>query len=94
MSSFSDTGFAKKLKELNNTQQSIQTLSLWLIHHRKHASVVVKTWLQELRRATPDRRLLFMYLANDVIQNSRKKGSEYNKKFKSSLPDAFKYAAR
>lgn len=30
-----------------------------------------------------------MYLANDVIQNSRKKGPEFNKEFAGVLRDAF-----
>lgn len=50
MSSFSDSNFVKKLGELNNTQQSIQTLSLWLIHHRKHSKTIVQVWLREMQR--------------------------------------------
>ena len=50
MSSFSDNNLAKKLNELNGTQQSIQTLSLWLIHHRKHAKTIVQVWLRELKK--------------------------------------------
>ena len=50
MSSFSNAVFVKKLGELNNTTPSIQTLSLWLIHHRKHASTVVQTWKKEVLR--------------------------------------------
>jgi regulator of Ty1 transposition protein 103 len=50
MSSFSDSNLAKKLNELNGTQQSIQTLSLWLIHHRKHSKTIVQVWLRELKK--------------------------------------------
>ena len=50
MSSFSDNNFVKKLGELNNTQQSIQTLSLWLIHHRKHSKTIVQVWLREMQK--------------------------------------------
>lgn len=32
-----------------------------------------------------------MYLANDVIQNSKKKGPEFGKEFASVLPKAFKH---
>lgn len=39
MSGFSEGSFEKKLSELNNSAQSIQQLSLWLIHHRKHYQV-------------------------------------------------------
>lgn len=35
-----------------------------------------------------------MYLANDVIQNSKKKGPEYGKEFGNVLVDAFKHMAK
>ena len=60
MSSFSTAVFVKKLGELNNTTPSIQTLSLWLIHHRKHASMVVQTWKKEVIRGES-------YSANKLI---------------------------
>lgn len=94
MSSFTETGLVKKLLDLNSSQQSIQTLSLWLIHHRKHHSIIVKTWLKELQRAPSAKKLTFMYLANDVIQNSKKKGPEYGREFEHYLPKAFKYIAQ
>jgi regulator of Ty1 transposition protein 103 len=40
--------------------------------------------------ATPSRKLVFMYLANDVIQNSKKKGPEYSESFSLTLAKAFK----
>lgn len=49
MSAFTEVAFLKKLAELNSSQQSIQTLSLWLIHHRKHHVSIVKTWLRGLQ---------------------------------------------
>lgn len=48
MAGFTENALIKKLQELNSSQQSIQTLSLWLIHHRKHHAIVVKTWYKEL----------------------------------------------
>lgn len=94
MSSFTESGLVKKLLELNPSQQSIQTLSLWLIHHRKHHSIIVKTWLKELNKAPTNRKLTFMYLANDVIQNSKKKGPEFGKEFEHILLKAFKHIAQ
>lgn len=38
-----------------------------------------------------NRKLMFMYLANDVIQNSKKKGPEFGKEFESVLPRAFEH---
>uniref|UniRef100_A0A182YPZ3 CID domain-containing protein n=1 Tax=Anopheles stephensi TaxID=30069 RepID=A0A182YPZ3_ANOST len=94
MSSFTETGLVKKLFDLNQSQQSIQTLSLWLIHHRKHHSIIVKTWLKELQRAPSAKKLTFMYLANDVIQNSKKKGPEFGREFEHVLVKAFKNVAQ
>lgn len=50
MSGFTQQAFEKKLSELNSSQQSIQTVSLWLIHHRKHYKSIVQTWFQGLKK--------------------------------------------
>ncbi|KAF5301748.1 hypothetical protein FQR65_LT08730 [Abscondita terminalis] len=91
MAGFTESAFIKKLAECNNSTQSIQTLSFWLIHHRKHYSQVVKTWYKELLKAKDSKKLTFMYLANDVIQNSRKKGPEYGREFGVVLGKAFEH---
>ncbi|XP_041986959.1 regulation of nuclear pre-mRNA domain-containing protein 1B [Aricia agestis] len=94
MSGFTENALIRKLQELNSSQQSIQTLSLWLIHHRKHHAAVVKTWFKELLKVKDSKQLTFMYLANDVIQNSKKKGPEYSKVFGDVLVDVFKHMAK
>lgn len=94
MASFSESALEQKLSELNNSQQSIQTLSLWVIHHRKHCKTIVSVWYKELLKAKPSRKLTFMYLANDVIQNSKKKGPEYSKEFAIVLVKAFQYVLK
>lgn len=48
MSAFTDDVLVRKLRDLNTSSQSIQTLSLWLIHHRKHNEKIVKIWMREL----------------------------------------------
>lgn len=55
MSAFSEAALEKKLSELSNSQQSVQTLSLWLIHHRKHARTIVGVWFNELKKGEPAR---------------------------------------
>ncbi|XP_044311261.1 regulation of nuclear pre-mRNA domain-containing protein 1B isoform X2 [Varanus komodoensis] len=92
MSSFSESALERKLSELSNSQQSVQTLSLWLIHHRKHAGPIVTVWHRELPKSS--RKLTFLYLANDVIQNSKRKGPEFAREFESVLVDAFSHVAR
>lgn len=58
MSAFTESALIKKLLELNPSQQSIQTLSLWLIHHRKHHANIVKTWYKELIKGK--RKLMYL----------------------------------
>ncbi|MBN3271194.1 RPR1B protein, partial [Polyodon spathula] len=55
MSSFSESALEKKLSELSNSQQSVQTLSLWIIHHRKHSSSIVNVWHREMKKVKATR---------------------------------------
>ncbi|XP_055368726.1 regulation of nuclear pre-mRNA domain-containing protein 1A-like isoform X1 [Betta splendens] len=94
MSAFSEAALEKKLSELSNSQQSVQTLSLWLIHHRKHSKTIVSVWFNELKKAQVSRKLTFLYLANDVIQNSKRKGPEFTQDYAPVIVDAFKHVYR
>jgi len=38
------------------------------------------------------KKLTLLYLANDVLQNSKKKGQEFNRDFRPVLPEAYKDA--
>lgn len=69
-----ETSFRDKLSQLTESQDSIQTLSRWVHFHKAHAAEAAAVWAAEtLRTQAEDRRLLYIYLANDVIQNSRRK---------------------
>lgn len=81
MSGFSEVTLSQKLSELNQTAPSIQGVSLWLLHHRKHYQTYVKLWYKELGKVKPEQKLPMMYLANDLVQNSRKKYPEVAKEF-------------
>ena len=52
MTGFTESALVKRLMDLNPSQQSIQTLSLWLIHHRKHHPTIVKVWFKEMCKGT------------------------------------------
>lgn len=81
MSGFSEATLSQKLSELNQTAPSIQGVSLWLLHHRKHYHAYVKLWYKELGKINQEQKLPMMYLANDLVQNSRKKYPEIAKEF-------------
>lgn len=78
----------EKLTKLNPSQQSIETLSHWCIFHRKKARQVVEIWDRQFHCSPREQRLPFLYLANDILQNSRRKGFEFVGEFWNVLPDA------
>ena len=75
MSGFNRGLLEEKLRVLSSSQHSIQTLSLWMIHHRSHAGAAIEIWLRELLAASPPRKLSLVYLANDAVLQSRKSGT-------------------
>ncbi|KAI1729136.1 cell-cycle alteration and expression-elevated protein in tumor domain-containing protein [Ditylenchus destructor] len=95
MSGFSEEMMRERLKKLTNTLHSIQTLSLWIIHHqKKHADVILETWVKEVKEQThPEKIIALVNLANDVIQNCRKKSPAFMKKFLTALEPAFSHIA-
>lgn len=93
MSGYSDSALSGKLGELNNSAPSIQGVSLWLLHHRKHYRSSVQVWHRELTNVRMDKKLTLLYLANDVVQNARKKYPEVGKEFGSVLGSVFSHLA-
>ncbi|GLT81649.1 hypothetical protein SLE2022_000860 [Rubroshorea leprosula] len=89
-SSFNPQILVDKLAKLNNSQASIETLSHWCIFHMNKAKQVVETWDRQFHCAPREQRLAFLYLANDILQNSRRKGSEFVGEFWKVLPDALR----
>lgn len=81
----------EKLQNLNSTQQSIETISSWCAFHRKDARRVVSVWEHEFGKMPMAKQLAMMYLANDIIQNSRKKGPEFVHEFYRTLPRAVRH---
>ncbi|KAL6509062.1 hypothetical protein OROGR_023169 [Orobanche gracilis] len=63
---------------------------MWCISHRKKAKQVVETWEKLFKSAQPQQQVSFLYLSNDILQNSRRKGSEYVNEFWKVLPSALK----
>ncbi|CAD5125642.1 DgyrCDS13844 [Dimorphilus gyrociliatus] len=82
----------KKLKEVENTIDSIQTLSLWIIHHKANHERIVDLWLKSLQEATLAHRVTLFNLCNDVVQNCKRKHAPmYQDSFKRVLTDAAEY---
>lgn len=85
--SINESNLIKKFTTLTNTQDSVQTLSLWIIHHRAHHRKIVDIWAKVLKKSKPGHRLTMLYLANDVLQNGRRKGvQQFVESFADVLP--------
>ncbi|KAF3499341.1 hypothetical protein F2Q69_00039578 [Brassica cretica] len=89
-SSFNAQVLAEKLAKLNSSQASIETLSHWCIFHMNKAKHVVETWGRQFHCSPREQRLAYLYLANDILQNSRRRGSEFVGEFWNVLPDALR----
>ncbi|CAN6229730.1 unnamed protein product [Urochloa humidicola] len=89
-SAFSEEILADKLAKLNNTQQCIETLSHWCIYHRKNAEQIVQTWDKQFHSSSKEQKVPFLYLANDILQNSKRNGTEFVEEFWKVLPGALK----
>ncbi|XP_011079144.1 regulation of nuclear pre-mRNA domain-containing protein 1B [Sesamum indicum] len=87
---FNEKLLTEKLSKLNSSQQSIESLSRWCISHRRKAKQVVETWEKVFKSAQREQRVSFLYLSNDILQNSRRKGSEFVNEFWKVLPAALK----
>ncbi|XP_074571446.1 uncharacterized protein LOC141827996 isoform X2 [Curcuma longa] len=87
---FNNQILVEKLSKLNNSQQSIQTLSNWCVIHRNKAKNIVETWDEAFNNSPNEKRVPFLYLANDILQNSRRQGSEFVNEFWKVLPGCLK----
>ncbi|KAL5703883.1 hypothetical protein ACHQM5_022378 [Ranunculus cassubicifolius] len=87
---FSEQILADKLSKLNSTQQCIETLSHWCIFHQTKAEQVVATWDKQFHSSGMTQKIPFLYLANDILQNSKRKGNEFVSEFWKVLPAAVK----
>ena len=71
----------EKLSACNQTQQSIEAVSKWLLFYSQDAATIVTFWSEEMARAPAERRLALLYLANHVVQEGRKKGKDWMEQF-------------
>ena len=65
-------------------------LSHWCIFHRSKAELVVATWKKQFDSSKMVQKVPLLYLANDILQNSKHKGNEFVTEFWKVLPSALK----
>ncbi|XP_058503134.1 regulation of nuclear pre-mRNA domain-containing protein 2-like isoform X1 [Solea solea] len=79
----------KKFQGVSNTMESIQGLSSWCIENKKSHNLIVRHWMKWLKKSDNNHRLNLFYLANDVIQNCKRKNAiVFRAAFAEVLPNA------
>ena len=75
-----------RMKSLTISQSKIISVSKWIMKQREHHSKIVDIWCTELYKASFRRKILLLWLANEVAQNEKKNGlTEFITSFGSSL---------
>ncbi|KAI5779690.1 RNA polymerase II-binding domain-containing protein [Geopyxis carbonaria] len=70
-SSYSDETVRSKLSALNDTQDSIVAVAQWIMFHRRQAKRSTELWLERMKESSPHRKLNLVYLANEIVQQSK-----------------------
>ncbi|XP_015683381.1 regulation of nuclear pre-mRNA domain-containing protein 2 isoform X1 [Protobothrops mucrosquamatus] len=88
-SSASAASLDRKLQAVTNTMESIQGLSSWCLENKRHHAAIARRWIHWMRRSGFAHRLNLFYLANDVIQNCKRKNAIiFRDTFAEVLPEA------
>nr|CAH7737708.1 unnamed protein product [Callosobruchus chinensis] len=87
-SEFNVLQFEKQLMTLKDSQEAINSLCQWCLLNRGHHKKIVNSWLNVLKRVKVEQRLILFYLANDVVQYSKRRNYEYVESWGTALQKA------
>ncbi|KAF2207079.1 hypothetical protein CERZMDRAFT_25827, partial [Cercospora zeae-maydis SCOH1-5] len=87
---YNEGSFKAKLTSLNESQDSIVTVAQWIMFHRRHAALTAQLWSASLQESpSANRKLNLLYLANEVVQQSRARGKmDFKTAFEPLIADA------
>ncbi|KAF2019782.1 DUF618-domain-containing protein [Aaosphaeria arxii CBS 175.79] len=86
---FTDEAIKAKLASLNETQESISGVSQWIMFHRRHAERTAQIWMQRVKESTPNKKLSLIYLANEIVQQSKiRKKDEFLRAYDAIIVEA------
>ena len=79
-----------KLRKVDTTKDSIQSISRWCKFYKKEYKAIVAVWFSEFIAANAQRKLAMIYLCSDIIQTTLKDGTEFAGEFYQKLPKVIK----
>ncbi|KAK1896066.1 Regulation of nuclear pre-mRNA domain containing protein 2 [Dissostichus eleginoides] len=81
-----------RFQGVTNTMESIQEISNLCIENKMHHSLIVRYWMKWLKKSDHTHRLNLFYVANDVIQNCKRKNAiAFRASFAEVLPNAAQF---
>ncbi|KAF3839706.1 hypothetical protein F7725_018423 [Dissostichus mawsoni] len=81
-----------RFQGVTNTMESIQEISKLCIENKMHHSLIVRYWMKWLKKSDHSHRLNLFYVANDVIQNCKRKNAiAFRASFAEVLPNAAQF---
>ncbi|RDD36562.1 Regulation of nuclear pre-mRNA domain-containing protein 2 [Trichoplax sp. H2] len=84
---FDQSTFQDKLNHLTGSQESVQSLSSYILSNVIHVKSVLTTLMRDLKQAKKDRHMILLYLINDVLQHSKRKSTRIYDEFVNVLND-------
>lgn len=79
----------RRLSSVVSTQESIQSVSLWAIHHKAQHQAIVNVWLRVLRSGRSDLRLSLFHLCNEILQTCKRRNAySFKESFRKVLKEA------
>jgi len=89
MTSFDAAELERRLGRLNGTQSAIESVSRWIAARDTFANEVVQCWEKCFESASASSLLLLLYVANDVIQTTKRKTNAWTEAFFTPMGRAF-----
>lgn len=90
--SLNENNLSRRFESVSTSQGSIQSLSFFCLHYKNHHKKIAHIWLRCLQKAKVPHRLTLIYLANDIVQNAKRKNTlSFIDDFKSILRDTVPY---
>ncbi|KAH7723815.1 CRE-CIDS-2 protein [Aphelenchoides avenae] len=65
----------KRLSTANASQESVQTISGYILHYKDDVGVIAKCWMDVYKAADDKLRTALIYVMNDAVQKASKKGN-------------------
>lgn len=73
---YNDDAVLAKLSSINETHDSIVTVSQWIMFHRRYADQTAQLFMTKLKGASGTKRIALLYLANEIVQQSKARRKE------------------